>query len=226
LSSLNQFAGVLTSATSAVASVMDTSLPEGKAPERTPGQAGVPLVVYNPISLARRDPVEATVRFAGPAPAAVRVVDASNGHEALAQVLSHTGNEAHIVFLADVPSIGYKVYAVSPRAATAATVVPTHESSLHVTPGTIENNRLTVKIDQNGDIASIYDKDAKHELLRAPVMLELRDDPSAQWPAWELQYDVVQAPAREYLAHPTVTILERGPVRVALEITRKAAGDV
>ena len=37
-------------------------------------------------------------------------------------------------------------------------------------------------------------------------------------------YDTVQAPAREYLAHPLMKILERGPVRGAIEITRKAAG--
>ena len=46
---MNQFAGVLTSSTSAVASLLDTS------------GAGMPLVVYNPVSMARREPVEATV---------------------------------------------------------------------------------------------------------------------------------------------------------------------
>jgi alpha-mannosidase len=217
LSALNQFGGVLTSATSAVASVLDTQ------------GSGTPLVVYNPVSLARRDPVEATVRFAGPAPAAVRVTDAATGHEVLAQVLSHSGNQAQIVFLAEVPSIGYKVFHVSaapaaPAASATSAAAAARGSSLRASTSSLENNRLAVKIDQNGDIASIYDKDAKHELLHAPVMLELRDDPSAQWPAWELQYDVVQAPAREYLANPTVTILERGPVRIALEITRKSGG--
>ncbi len=55
-------------------------------------------------------------------------------------------------------------------------------------------------------------------------MLELRDNPSASWPAWEVLYDVVQSPAREYVANPAIRIVERGPARVALEITRKAAG--
>src|SRR2546428_7965263 len=46
LTSLNQFAGVLTSSTSAVAGLLDT---QGE---------GVPLVVYNPVSSPRRDMVE------------------------------------------------------------------------------------------------------------------------------------------------------------------------
>ena len=97
-------------------------------------------------------------------------------------------------------------------------------SSLEVTGTTLENNRLMVRIDRNGDIASIYDKDAKHELLSAPVMLELRDNLSPPWPAWEVLYDTVRGPAREYVSKPTIRIIERGPVRVALEITRRASG--
>ncbi len=47
IASLNQFAAVLTSSTSAVASLLDTS------------GTGTPLVVYNPVSMPRREPVEA-----------------------------------------------------------------------------------------------------------------------------------------------------------------------
>ena len=34
------------------------------------------------------------------------------------------------------------------------------------------------------------------------MMLELRDNPSPSWPAWEVLYDTVQAPAREYVVEP------------------------
>ena len=121
-------------------------------------------------------------------------------------------------FVGTVPSLGYRVFNVTRgnggRAPTA----------LKVSPTSLENNRISVKIDQNGDISSIYDKDAKHELLKAPIMLELRDNPSPSWPAWEVLYDTVQSPAREYVADPTIKVIEHGPARVALEITRKAAG--
>src|SRR5262249_176701 len=121
--------------------------------------------------------------------------------------------------LADMPSVGFKVFHVTGLSRTALA-----ESHLRVTPSSVENNRISVKIDQNGDISSIFDKDARRELLRAPATIELRADPSPQWPAWEVLYGGVEAPAREYLARPTVKIVERGPVRVALEITRKATG--
>src|SRR5207237_5927691 len=57
LVSSNQFAAVLTSSTSAIAENLDTRA------------QGIPLVVYNPLSTARRDPVEATVEFKAAAPA-------------------------------------------------------------------------------------------------------------------------------------------------------------
>ncbi len=233
IASLNQFAGVLTSSTSAVASVLATQ------------GAGIPLVVCNPLSMTRRDPVEASVSFGGPAPAAVKVTDALSGREVLSQVLSRSGRSARILFLAEMPSIGYKVFHVTPRVASGfsrtrvasgfsrtsdvrlkadATKEVRLKADARASQAELENNRLTVKIDRNGDIASIYDKDARRELLSAPVMLELRDNLSPPWPAWEILYDAVRAPAREYLAQPTIRVVERGPVRVAIEITRRASG--
>jgi alpha-mannosidase len=206
IASLNQFAGVLTNSTNAVASLLDTS------------GTGTPLVVYNPVSMPRREPVEATINFATPA-AAVAVVNDSTGETVPSQVIESGASGTKIVFDADVPSMGYGVFHV--RSAAAA---PAASTSLKVTTSSLENNRLRVKIDENGDIASIYDKDAKHELLSAPIMLELRDNPSSSWPAWEVLYDTVQSPAREYVSNPTVKVIEHGPVRAGLEITRKASG--
>ena len=205
IASMNQFAGVLTSSTSAVSTLLDTS------------GAGTPLVIYNPVSMPRREPVEATVKL-GTLASAVRVIDAGTGEPVPAQVLGASGSDTKIVFLASVPSMGYGVFHVSPAVTAAG------PGSLRVTTSSLENNRLSVKIDQNGDISSIYDKDAKHELLKAPIMLELRDNPSPSWPAWEVLYDTVMSPAREYAANPTVKVIERGPARVALEITRTAGG--
>jgi alpha-mannosidase len=205
LASLNQFAGVLTNAASAVSGLMDTS------------GAGVPLVVYNPVSIERTEAIEATVKLGAPA-AGVRVVDAATGLAVPAQVIGSVDGGTRIAFIGTVPSLGYRVFNVSPSATADA------GTSLKVSPTSLENNRISVKIDQNGDISSIYDKDAKHELLRAPIMLEMRDDPSPSWPAWEVLYDTVQAPAREYVSNPVIKVIEHGPARVALEITRKAAG--
>jgi alpha-mannosidase len=206
LVSANQFAAVLQGSTADVAGLLDTQV------------SGIPLVVYNPLSTERRDPVEATISFPGPAPAAIRVVDRLTGQDAPAQVLGTNGSEARILFLADMPSIGTKVFEV--RAAAS----PAGSSRLNVTPSSLENARYTVKIDGNGDVASIFDKEAQKELLRSPVRLEMRDDPSPDKPAWRILWATVNSAPREHVAAPMVRILERGPVRVALEVTRKAAG--
>src|SRR5437764_1920933 len=97
-------------------------------------------------------------------------------------------------------------------------------SDMRVTASSLENARYKVKIDANGDLASIFDKEADRELLKAPIRLELRDDPSPDKPAWRILWDTVNSPPREYVQSPEVRIVENGPVRVAVEITRHAAG--
>ena len=206
LVSANQFGAVLQSSTAEIAGQFDT---------RT---LGIPLVVYNPLSAARRDPVEAAVTFPGPAPAAMLVVDLATGRETPSQVLGASGREARILFLADMPPVGYKIFEVRTGSAQAGV------SHLSVTPSSLENARYAVKIDVNGDISSIHDKVAQRELLNAPARLEMRNDPSPDKPAWRILWDTVNSAPREYVTAPTVRVLENGPVRVALEITRQAAG--
>ena len=206
--SLNQFAGVLTSATSSVASRLDTQT------------TGIPLVVYNPLAVARIDPVEATVEFKDAAPAAIRVLDAVSGRAVPAQIIGRQGRQVTLMFLAAMPSVGFKVYGVE-----ASRTPTTWPSELRVTPTTLANARYTVTIDANGDIASVIDREAKRELLKSPIRLEMRDDPSPDKPAWRILWETVSAPVREYLTGPPVVrIAEQGPVRASLEITRRAAG--
>ena len=93
----NQFAGVLTSASEAIASGLDT---QGK---------GTPIVVYNPLNISREDLVEANVAFPGGAPKAVRVFDA-DGKEVPAQL-----EGGKVLFLAQAPSVGYTVISMCCR---------------------------------------------------------------------------------------------------------------
>ena len=197
---LNQFASVLTSATEAVASAMDTEV------------SGTAIVVYNPLNVAREDVVEATVPFSG-TPAAVRVVG-PDGREVPAQLV---GNR--VLFLAKAPSVGYAVYDVQPATAAAAS------TPLKVTESSLENARYRVRIDQNGDVASIFDKSLNKELLSGPARLEIRTDKPSEWPAWNMDWADQQKPARSYVTGPAkIRVVENGPVRVAVEIARQAEG--
>src|SRR6202044_3965586 len=83
----NQFAGVVTSASEAVASSLNTDGP------------GVPLVLFNPLNVEREDLVEAAVAFDGGMPAAVRVI-APDGSEAPGQIVSDK-----VLFSAKAPSV-------------------------------------------------------------------------------------------------------------------------
>jgi alpha-mannosidase len=213
LISSNQFASVLTGAAGAVSSGLDTR------PVTTGSASGhASLVVFNALGIRRTDPVEATVQWPGPAAAGIRVVDTGTGMDVPAQLMSSREGAATIAFVADVPPVGFKVFDVV-RAARAA-----RAGQLKVTLSSLENSRYLVKLDANGDVASIRDKAAGTELLKAPARLELFDDPSFRWPAWEILWNTVSKPPKAYAARPTVRIVERGPARVALEVTRAVDG--
>jgi alpha-mannosidase len=199
----NQFAGVLASATEAVASVMNTQA------------KGTAIVVYNPLNIEREDVVEATVNFPGGTPRNVKVTG-SDGKDVRAQ-WTQSGKA---LFVAKVPSVGFAVFDVQ-----SSDAVPETATELKATSSSLENGRYTVKIDDNGDIATIFDKSLNKDLLSAPARLEIKTDNPAQWPAWNMDYqDQMRAP-RAYVSGPAkVRVVESGAVRVALEITRQAEG--
>lgn len=203
----NRFAGLLEDAVSATASVMDTRA------------QGVPLIVYNPLSINRKDIVEAQVVFDSRLPQAVRIFD-PDGHETPSQVTARDGNSLTVLFLAEVPSVGYAVFDV--RSSDQGYNLNT---GLIATDSSLENHRYRVMLDKNGDVASIYDKQINCELLSGPVQLQLLEDTPKRWPAWEIDYDDISAAPRAVVGGPAkVRIVETGPVRAALEVERKVGG--
>ena len=98
-------------------------------------------------------------------------------------------------------------------------------SSLKVTNSSLENDRYKVRLDPNGDVASIYDKALKKELLSAPIRLAISTDSPKIYPAWNMEFEQEQAAPRAYVSGPAqVRIKESGPVRVSLEVTRETEG--
>jgi alpha-mannosidase len=205
---MNQFAGVLTSATEAVASGLDT---EGK---------GKAIVVYNPLNIPREDVVEASIAFPGGVPSGVRVFD-PEGKEVPAQVLGEKNGAAQILFLARAPSVGYAIYHVQ---AAADSLIST-ASVLKITASSLENARYRVQVDANGDVSGIFDKTLNKELLSAPARLALQTEKPKDWPAWNMDWADQQKPPRAYVSGPAkIRIVEHGPVRIALEVERRAEG--
>jgi len=197
---MNQFAGVLANATEGVAAALNTET------------KGVPVVVFNPLNIAREDLVEASVEFPGGMPKAAHVTG-PGGREVPAQILG-----GKVLFLAQVPPTGYAVYDVQPDAASAA-------SRLRVSNDSLENEYYRVKLNPEGDVASIFDKSIGKELLAGPVRLAISYDNPQQWPAWNMDWDQEQAAPKAYVSGPAkIRVVENGPVRVALEVSRETAG--
>jgi alpha-mannosidase len=196
---LNQFAGVLTSATEALSSGLNTQA------------KGLPIVVYNPLNIAREDVVEAEVTFPSGAPKAVRVYG-PDGKEVPAQM-----EGGKVLFLAKTPSVGYAVFDVQPADR------PASSSTLKVTESSLENARYRVTVDQNGDVSSVFDKNLNKELLSAPIRLAISTDRPKQWPAWNMDFNDEQQAPRAYVGGSAqIRVKEIGPVRVSIEVSREA----
>lgn len=203
---MNQFADVLSSATEAVSAGLNT---EAK---------GTPIVVFNPLNIARQDLVEANVRLADHMPKAVHVTG-PDGKEVPAQI-----SNGKVVFLATTPSVGYAVYDVQPGPSAKAS-----SSHLRVSQNgavaELENDYYRVKVNTDGDVASIFDKKADRELLSAPARLAISYDNPEQWPAWNMDWDQEQAAPKAYVGGPAkIRIIDNGPARVAIEVSRETSG--
>jgi len=201
---LNSFASVLEDAVGAVARALDTQV------------EGEPLVIYNPLSVEREDVVEAEVEV--DSASGIQIAD-GKGRPVPTQVLWHTNGVARILFPARVPSIGFAVYSVQSGKSKQS------KSTLRVTGRDLENARYHVRLNDGGDLVSVFDKSLKKELLTAPARLEFRQEVPRAWPAWNMDWTDRTNQPMGYVDGPAkIRIVENGPVRVALEVQRTARG--
>ncbi len=203
LLSLNQLSHLVTTGVGIIARHLNTQA------------QGIPLVVYNPLDQPRTDAVEATMTLPHATPH-VRVFDTVTGAEVPSQTLSQNGQSAKIVFIAQAPPVGCRVYDVRPSAVPCAL-----STGLSASATQLESRRYRVGVTASGDISGVYDKKAQTQLLAGASRLEDFHDYSPNWPAWEILYDTVHNPPRGVMqdnAHIRVT--EHGPARVALEVSR------
>jgi alpha-mannosidase len=206
LLSLNEFGSEETHGAGILAEALETTA------------SGVPVLVYNPLSIAREDIVEATLVFTN-VPDAVRVFDA-NGIEVPSQMGVPVGNHVPVTFLAALPPVGAAVFDVRPSVTPCAL-----ETGLSVSTSQLENTHYRVQVNTSGDVASIYDKVNNRELLNAPIRWAFLYDASTDWPAWEIQYSSVAAAPLSFLGGtPVFQVLETGPARASLGVTRFNAG--
>lgn len=177
---------------------------------------GVPVVVYNPLSIARTDLVEATLNVSSK-PVSIEVYDSEN-NLVKCQITKFENSNLSIVFAPTVPSMGFAVFDV--RMSETASV---SDATFSISAQAIENKSFKLSVNANGDISSILDKRrGNKELLKSPIRLALLNNTSASFPAWEIMYaDLTTAPVGYVDENVVVEIEEKGPLRATLKITRE-----
>lgn len=206
-SSIAQFKGELTSSLQAISRNMDTSwVPEN----------AVAVSVSNPTQYRRRESVQAKIKLNVNTPF-VKVINKQK-KEVPSQIINKTGKHFEIVFQADVPSFAIHIYAI----------VPSEEkcqikTDLKISGHTLENSKYRVIFNKNGDLAFLLDKELNKQLITSPIKLAmLHDTGSLAYPSWELRKEDIDKDAYCYANTPKFEIIENGPARIAIKITREA----
>jgi alpha-mannosidase len=202
----NMFADLLQRSVGAVADGLDTR-----------GE-GTAVVLYNPLAAEREDVVEMTIPE--PEGVGIPVAVGPGGEISMVQTLSHEPGAWRIAFAAKTPSAGFAVYHVRLSATN-----PPVPAMLKVSPTSLENDRYLVRIDENGDVASIFDKSVKKEMLSGPARIGLHFERPKEWPAWNQDWADRKNPARSFVSgSPRITVVESGPVRAAVRVEREQEG--
>jgi len=170
---------------------------------------GIPLVVFNPLSWKRSDVTAVQLPEGDSGPHAVFDLE---GREVPSQVVVTGKYSRELIFRAsDVPSLGYRVYALRG-------VTPSRfDSDLAVSESSLENRFFRVKVDpDSGWVRSIVDRRSGREIISSyGNRLQLFDDKPDAWDAWNIGL------GEEYgSTFRRIEVVERGPVRVVLRIHR------
>jgi len=188
--------------------------------------AGVPIVLFNPLSWNRTDVTEVEAQLPAASPQ-IEVTD-SSGKPAEAQLLAMDSetHRARFLLLSNTPSLGYQTYFVQG----APSAVP-GQSVLKASADTLENEFVRVKIDpQTGCMTSLVDKRSGTESL-APAetdtgapknrvcgnLLQTFVDKPKQWDAWNIDADF----EKQYWSldkADEVKLVESGPLRAVIRV--------
>lgn len=97
---------------------------------------------------------------------------------------------------------------------------PDSRLTAHVDEHSLSNNHYRIRIDDNGDISSIVDRQSGRELLSAPIRLAFQTEKPHDWPAWNMDWDDQKQPPRGFVGGPVkIRVINHG-----IEITRDAEG--
>jgi alpha-mannosidase len=142
----------------------------------------------------------------------------ADGVTPIQQVVSADGSAAFAACVSNMAPLGWTGAQVVAGGTASAT------SSLSVSTGHLENERLRVAFDDKGEITSVFDKTRNRETLapggRANRLIAYEDKPM-NWDAWDIDryFEEQSWPLADGPA--TVTVVETGPHRAAIRVERR-----
>lgn len=175
---------------------------------------GVPIVVTNSLSFARKGVVETEVKFSSPAQG-VKIYD--DGREIPSQVLSTDGNTVKFLFIAEgVPATGSKVFHVRN--------IPQgdYKTGLSIGNNVMENKYFKVTLSpKTGHITSLYDKENGKEAFKADANeLHFFKDEPLHFDAWNLGSDVKNDVFTVIKTVDGIDLVESGPIRATYRVRK------
>ena len=198
--SLNGFSQEIDSSVAAIARRMNT---EGE---------GTPVIVCNSLETKKSGAVQVTV----PATHKNFSVVNAKGEAVPVQIIEKKDGVTTLVFIATVAAFGLEKYTVLPADK------PYEDKTMSVTEKSLENGKYLVRLDENGDIASVFDKTLQKELLSRPIRYDVfKYKGSKEYPAWEIPYEACNKKKPEHPSFVSARVLEKGAARVAVEVIQK-----
>ena len=177
---------------------------------------GLPVAVFDPMIKAGKTK---------------RVVSVDTGFISSFAVYDRTGREvpsqtdtidglSKVTFIAETPSLGAAAYDIRLNERSRLNKIFVSASL-----GKLENEFLVVRVDENGDVCSVVEKETGEETLASPIRHALFDYKGHEgYPAWELTYDELCRQPADYAIAEKIELLQAGPVRASLRITKKVRG--
>ncbi|MHB0855973.1 MAG: alpha-mannosidase [Anaerolineae bacterium] len=170
------------------------------------------LVAFNTLSWERSDVATAWIA----APEVPLELVQADGHVLPTQVIAQRDGEAEIVFVpASVPMLGYTTLQARPVSATQRT-------SLSVSERVLENRFFRLELNDEGLITRLFDKRHSRDVVpagQAANRLQLFQDGPEREAAWNV-HDTFDRREYDWDDGTTLQVLERGPVRASVRITR------
>lgn len=168
------------------------------------------IVVYNSLSFERDGLLELPVSSI--LTEKTTLVD-DDGNPLPAQVIKDEKNQKVLVKVKNVPALGYKTFKLIE-----SSII---ESSLVVRKDYIENDFYQIRLNEKGQITSIFDKRIEREVLaqgaRGNVFQTFEDKPM-NFDAWDIDL-YYQEKMREIDHLVAVEVHEEGPIRGSLKLT-------